>query len=109
PTFLPGSEAARVSTSRPGPRRASTSACRILRRAARRYCSWRYRTDEGRRQKGGSPMITTLLIIHALLAVALLGAIPHQAASVWLPARRPAGSFVGRFRSVAAASYANAI
>jgi hypothetical protein len=54
-------------------------------------------------------IITTLLIIHALLAVALLGAITHQAVSVWLPARRPAGSFVGRFRSVAAPSYANAI
>ncbi len=54
-------------------------------------------------------MITTLLIVHALLAVALLGAITHQAASVWWPARRPAGSFVGRFRSVPAPSYANAI
>jgi hypothetical protein len=54
-------------------------------------------------------MTTTLLIIHGLLAVALLGAITHQAASVWLPARKPAGSFVGRFRSVAAPSYAKAI
>jgi hypothetical protein len=54
-------------------------------------------------------MITTLLIIHGLLAVVLLGAITHQAASVWWPARRPAGSFVGRFRAVAAPSYANAI
>jgi hypothetical protein len=54
-------------------------------------------------------MTTTLLIIHGLLAVALLGAITHQAASVWLPSRRPAGSFVGRFRSVPATSYANAI
>lgn len=54
-------------------------------------------------------MTTTLLIVHGLLAVALLGAITHQAASVWLPARKPAGSFVGRFRSVPATSYANAI
>jgi len=54
-------------------------------------------------------MITTFLIIHALLAVALLGAITHQAAGVWWPARRPAGSFIGRFRSVAAPSYTNAI
>src|SRR5712671_66680 len=54
-------------------------------------------------------MTTALLIIHGLLAVALLGAITHQAVSVWLPARKPAGSFVGRFRSVAAPSYANAI
>ena len=54
-------------------------------------------------------MIIALLILHGLLAVALLGAITHQAASVWLPGRRPAGSFVGRFRSVPATSYANAI
>jgi hypothetical protein len=55
-------------------------------------------------------VITILLIIHGLLAVALLGAITHQALSV---ARRvPAaarGSFVGRFSGVAAAGYANAI
>jgi hypothetical protein len=54
-------------------------------------------------------MITALLIVHGLLAVALLGAITHQAASVWLPARKPAGSFVGRFRAVPGASYAGAI
>jgi hypothetical protein len=29
--------------------------------------------------------------------------------SVWSPARKPAGSFVGRYRSVPATSYANAI
>jgi hypothetical protein len=52
---------------------------------------------------------TVLLIVHGLLAVALLGAITHQAASVLVPARRPAGSFVGRFRAVPAPSYANAI
>jgi hypothetical protein len=52
---------------------------------------------------------TVLLIIHGLLAVALLGAITHQAASVWLPARKPAGSFVGRFRGVGAAAYTNGI
>lgn len=52
---------------------------------------------------------TVLLIVHGLLAVALLGAITHQAASVWLPALRPAGSFVGRFRAVPGASYVNAI
>jgi hypothetical protein len=54
-------------------------------------------------------MITTLLIIHALLAVTLLGAITHQAISVWLPVRKTADSFVGRFRAVSAASYVNAI
>ena len=52
---------------------------------------------------------TALLILHGLCAVALLGAITHQAASVLLPARRPAGSFAGRFRAVPAPSYANAI
>src|SRR5450631_2937835 len=54
-------------------------------------------------------MFTALLIVHGLFAVALLGAITHQTASVWLPARKPAGSFVGRFRAVGAASYTNAI
>jgi hypothetical protein len=49
------------------------------------------------------------LIVHGLLAVALLGAIAYHAASVWLPARKPAGSFVGRFRAVPGASYAGAI
>jgi hypothetical protein len=52
---------------------------------------------------------TVLLIAHGLLAVALLGAVTHQAASVWAPWRKPAGSFVARFRSVPGASYANAI
>src|SRR5262245_32960561 len=54
-------------------------------------------------------MFTVLLIVHGLLAVALWGAITHQTVSVWSPARKPAGSFVGRFRSVPATSYANAI
>ena len=52
---------------------------------------------------------TVLLIVHGLLAVALLGAITHQALSVWAPARRPAGSFVGRFRGVSGMFYTNAI
>jgi hypothetical protein len=54
-------------------------------------------------------MFTVLLIVHGLLAVALLGAITHQVASVWWPRRKPADNFVGRFRAVAGASYANAI
>ena len=54
-------------------------------------------------------MIVTLLILHGLLAVALLGAITHQTISVWLPARKTAGSFVGRMRAVPAVSYVNAI
>jgi len=54
-------------------------------------------------------MMVALLIIHALLAVTLLGAITHQTISVWLPMRKTAGSFVGRMRSVPAGSYVNAI
>src|SRR5579872_7242098 len=56
-------------------------------------------------------MIVALLIVHGLLAVTLLGAITHQALSVVPPrATATAGlSFLGRFRSVNAAGYANAI
>jgi hypothetical protein len=52
---------------------------------------------------------TTLLIIHGLLAVALLGAITHQAVAVWIPARAKAGNFVTRFRAVPSTSYVAAI
>ncbi|HEY4372122.1 MAG TPA: hypothetical protein VGN52_09375 [Burkholderiales bacterium] len=52
---------------------------------------------------------TVLLIIHGLLAVALLGAVTHQAISVWWKARKPADSFVSRVRAVPATSYANAV
>jgi hypothetical protein len=54
-------------------------------------------------------MLVTLLIVHALLAVVLLGAITHQAISVWLPSRKTAGSFAGRIRAVSGASYVNAV
>jgi hypothetical protein len=54
-------------------------------------------------------MITALLILHAILAVTLLGAITHQAISVWLPMRTTADSFVARVRAVTGASYVNAI
>jgi len=54
-------------------------------------------------------MATVLLIIHGLLAVALLGAITHQTLSTLAPARAQPGSFFGRFRAVPSASYANAI
>lgn len=50
-----------------------------------------------------------LLIIHGLLAVALLGAITHQAIGVCLPARPGAKSFVGRMRSVSAPAYVIAV
>jgi hypothetical protein len=57
---------------------------------------------------------TILLIIHGLLAVALLGAITHQAMSVLMPVRRVAGvagepGIVTRFRSVQGAGYAAAV
>jgi hypothetical protein len=54
---------------------------------------------------------TILLIIHGLLAVALLGALTHQAMSVLLPVRSVAGGagFVTRFRAVPGAEYATAI
>jgi hypothetical protein len=54
-------------------------------------------------------MIVVLLIAHALLAVTLLGAITHQTIGVWTPAKQPAGTFVGRMRSVSPATYAGAI
>jgi hypothetical protein len=55
-------------------------------------------------------MISFLLIIHGLLAVALLGAITHQAVSV---GRRLTATghqnFIDKFRGVGAASYTNVI
>jgi hypothetical protein len=54
---------------------------------------------------------TILLIIHGLLAIALLGALTHQAMSVLLPVRQAAGTpgFVTRFRAVQGTGYATAI
>ena len=54
---------------------------------------------------------TILFIVHALLAVALLGALSHQAMSVLMPVRAGAGpgGFVTRFRAVHGASYAAAV
>src|SRR5262245_42985256 len=54
---------------------------------------------------------TVLFTVHALLAVALLGALTHQAASVLMPVRAGSSShgFVSRFRAVHGASYAAAI
>ena len=52
---------------------------------------------------------TTLFTAHALCAVALLGALTHQGLSVLMPARRPAGGFVTRFRAVPGAGYATAV
>lgn len=53
---------------------------------------------------------TILAMMHGLLAVALLGAITHQAMSVLAPVRQAAGGgFVTRFRAVQGAGYATAV
>jgi hypothetical protein len=54
---------------------------------------------------------TILLIVHGLLAVALLGALTHQALSILTPVRQSAGaaSFVTRFRAVHGPGYATAV
>ena len=54
---------------------------------------------------------TILMIVHGLLAVALLGALTHQAMSVLAPVRQAAGGagIVTRFRAVQGAGYAAAI
>jgi len=53
---------------------------------------------------------TILATVHALLAVALLGAFTHQAAAVLAPPRAgAAGGFVTRFRSVPGPSYTAAV
>jgi hypothetical protein len=56
---------------------------------------------------------TILFTVHALLAVALLGALTHQAASVLMPVRRLAAEggprFTERFRAVHGPGYAAAV
>jgi hypothetical protein len=54
-------------------------------------------------------MWVTLLIIHGLLAFLLLGAVTHQAVSVWAPLRAGAGHFMARYRAVGSAHYTNAV
>ena len=56
-------------------------------------------------------MIVVLLILHGLLAVALLGAITHQALSVMTiaPAANSRWTFINRFRGVDATAYATPI
>src|SRR5262249_35346967 len=50
-----------------------------------------------------------LLILHGLVAVALIGAITHQALATCAPAHAKPHSFFGRFRAISAARFANAI
>jgi hypothetical protein len=54
-------------------------------------------------------MATALLILHGLVAVALLGAITHQTLAAWAPPGAHPHSFFGRFRAVRPAGYADAI
>ncbi len=54
-------------------------------------------------------MATTLLILHGLVAVALIGAITHQALATCVPPSTKPDSFFGRFRAIPAARFANAI
>lgn len=52
-------------------------------------------------------MITILLILHGLIAVALLGGITHQTVAACWPAK-PSNSFLSSFRAVAGSRYTNA-
>ena len=52
-------------------------------------------------------MATFLVILHGLLAVALLGSITHQAVAVAWPARNKAG-FANAYRAVSSRVYVNA-
>jgi len=54
-------------------------------------------------------MATTLLILHGLVAVALLGAITHQTLAACAPPSAKRLSFFGRFRAVPGAGFTNAI
>jgi hypothetical protein len=52
---------------------------------------------------------SVLLFTHMLLAVALLGAVTHQAVSVCWPNRDRGKSFIASFRGVNGMTYANAV
>jgi hypothetical protein len=54
-------------------------------------------------------MATTLLIAHGLVAVALLGAVTHQAISAWVPSGSGPRTFMDRFRAVRPAAFTNTI
>jgi hypothetical protein len=52
---------------------------------------------------------TILLILHGLVAVALLGAITHQTLATCAPAKAKPYSFFGRFRAVPGVAFTNAV
>jgi hypothetical protein len=54
-------------------------------------------------------LLTVLLIVHGLIAVALLGAITHQALAVLLPVQGRSGPLVTRFRAVFTPAFANTV
>ena len=54
-------------------------------------------------------LMTTLLIVHGLFAVALLGAITHQAAAVLWPVNGKAYGLVRRFRAVSSDTYVGGV
>jgi len=54
-------------------------------------------------------MNITLLIIHGLLAVMLLGAITHQSFNTVWPRRPGESNFIARYRGVNGAGYTNAV
>ena len=54
-------------------------------------------------------MITVLLIVHGLLAVALLGALTHQSFAVWRTSPGGKRGFVDRFRGVSGPTFVYAV
>lgn len=54
-------------------------------------------------------MSSILLILHALVGAALLGALTHQVIAALGKARRPSGSFVARYAGVNAGAFSKAI
>jgi len=54
-------------------------------------------------------MATALLILHGLIAVALIGALTHQAVATCAPSRAKPHSFFTRFRAVPAAAFTNTV
>jgi hypothetical protein len=59
--------------------------------------------------QGGLRVIQVMLIVHGLLATALLGAITHQAFSVSYRHASPKRGFVSRFRGVNSPTFTNVI
>ncbi len=54
-------------------------------------------------------MITTLLMFHAFVAVALMGALTHQTVSAIWPPKSPGNGFFTRFRATRTMTYTNVI